>query len=741
MRARRPLAVAAVLALAVFPLAAWAKGGALVRGKLTFYEGSKNDWTELVAEGTWRAPMSPVWSEQTAWVSEKAQVFAGFEGSLRWRHHSLSKEELHLSKPPTKEELEYARRTQKSLDSSWGHQVTIDEDASDLGAMFDDHGRGASLGLLRFDADNGHLAIEPPRISALNNAVDRKDMVITAINLLGEKMDLPSSPSQSLWRGFFFDHGTWAPKGSSAQGKWIAPKNPDADPDDEPRETWVQWNFALREQDLEVLVFLDALPAPDGTGVDAWGDWLPRGGRDEQTAGAYLGVRAQVFGKDGTPTQRRAKFTFTLQNVSRQPGTCLNAPLAAAGARPAADLAFETRHNKHLAVFDEGQRAVSAEVGVSDRAVLSSFDWGAWGTVEVTAELEDGTALPKGRLKEKGSLTTIPLPWREGGSKIAAAWRQQQGFGGEADDWDGELVPRLNGLPGDGLTLYEEYRGLMVRGAHVRLEPEQKRRVRKLVVSNGAGAIGTSGLSILAAATKGPGDAASLRLVDVAGDELRREGDGSRSVNFNFDGETPRGGLQHGLAVVATAMKGSQTGLCVPISGVTLPHSPREVAEVDVSNAPIPAEQRAEATVTVAHELAHGLGALHHGDGDALYVPSRFTSSMNVRLFDIHGEAIALPWPSDGAMKRQEMAGAPHGQQSGDVGCLMHYSHYFSFAVHKGAGTTDYYSVPSISPGTKLCTSPAGTGYNQATPQRPALFGDAQAGRGNCLGTLRLKDW
>lgn len=93
--------------------------------------------------------------------------------------------------------------------------------------------------------------------------------------------------------------------------------------------------------------------------LDAYEEWLPQGRADEKSHDAVLGVSAQLVGKDGSPTQRRAKFTFSLKDVSRQPGTCLNHP--AQGATADLDLVFESTRNKHLAVFDDGQRAVSAE--------------------------------------------------------------------------------------------------------------------------------------------------------------------------------------------------------------------------------------------------------------------------------------------------------------------------------------------------------------------------------------------
>lgn len=82
------------------------------------------------------------------------------------------------------------------------------------------------------------------------------------------------------------------------------------------------------------------------------------------------------------------------------------------------------------------------------------------------AELEDGRVL-QGELKmgEEERVSDILIPKREKGSKVAFAWLQERGLSGVADGSDTDRQPvGKPGADGDGLTVYEEYRGFYVGG-------------------------------------------------------------------------------------------------------------------------------------------------------------------------------------------------------------------------------------------------------------------------------------
>jgi hypothetical protein len=178
-------------------------------------------------------------------------VYCGFQGTVSWTSHQYN------PPPPrhgelTKEEREALRKTVMRDDRTWKHQVKIDEDAIDLCAMFDDDGRGTSLGLLRFDYRSGHFAIEPPRASAWNNEVDRSGVTIKRENMLGEPMDPPPGKSIRISGGFFFDKGTWSPK-SGTSNRWDEPVDPESVPEgEEPEKRWVQWALTFKNKQPEV---------------------------------------------------------------------------------------------------------------------------------------------------------------------------------------------------------------------------------------------------------------------------------------------------------------------------------------------------------------------------------------------------------------------------------------------------------------------------------------------------------
>jgi hypothetical protein len=71
----------------------------------------------------------------------------------------------------------------------------------------------------------------------------------------------------------------------------------------------------------------------------------------------------------------------------------------------------------------------------------------------------------------------IPLPRDEDNNRIADAWQEEKGVTGLPEEWD-EAEVRGQSVKGDGLSLYQKYRGFVTATAggrsHVRLEPHEK---------------------------------------------------------------------------------------------------------------------------------------------------------------------------------------------------------------------------------------------------------------------------
>jgi hypothetical protein len=245
------VSLAAALATTVpsFPRAGGLTGahGEVIGGKITWYSGTTNAWKKVTVEATWRAPLYPAYAERTTWVSPSAFAFGGYDGVIHYRSHFLDPYQPDRSSL-SREEKEDLRKRLKRSEVSYDRAVHITKDASDMLAIFDKL-RG-SLGLLRVDPKNGHSAW----FDSANNNVDPRELHVEQVNMLGEPLEYrPPKTSQSLWRGGFFEHGTWAPGSTSSSGRWDAPLDADSAPDgEEPHRDWVEWSFELQKEAKKV---------------------------------------------------------------------------------------------------------------------------------------------------------------------------------------------------------------------------------------------------------------------------------------------------------------------------------------------------------------------------------------------------------------------------------------------------------------------------------------------------------
>jgi len=146
---------------------------------------------------------------------------------------------------------------------------------------------------------------------------------------------------------------------------------------------------------------------------------------------------------------------------------------------------------------------------------------------------------------------------------------------------------------------------------------------------------------------------------------------------------------------------------------------------------------QAEMENTVAHELGHGIGASHHGEGGAPLI-DRF-------LGDRHQPPAHIVYGSDGKIipdrpfQIRGLLGGLGSLSSGDEGCIMCYNSYYQWAVQRTAqGEYRYYAQQYRLPGRRFCTSAVGTGVNARTHKPASYFGNAE--RGNCLAQIGPKD-
>lgn len=472
-------------------------------------------------------------------------------------------------------------------------------------------------------------------------------------------------------------------------------------------------------------------------------DFIPRGGANEAAIGNAMPVRAFLRAKDGgAPRLHAASIRFDLVDVSREPGVSLNDPVA--GARTTPDLAFPDAQPTGATVSMEGQHAEIA--GTDDATVLvGSYDWGAHGALRVTAVLTNGLVVV-GRLEGADAFDTrLLIPKRAPDSRIADAWRQLVDFSGpDTEDTDFQVG---NPNAGDGLSAYEEYRGMRVRGMHSRQQtaigggPLLRPRFKDLVVENHLGDDARRGLARFQAST--------ITVVPLAAGELPE----SRLVNVNRASASL--GEQYGLRLVTGDLPDGVSGENRPIDllGKTPKRSTLvivdpagmaesfadQAAEAAQAGIPMPYTLSDEIANTIAHEIAHGVGAPHHGRPTAYAGHRVITSAMTSwHAYGVDGiEITRRPLELEGAV------GRPGNDASGDAGCIMAYTNFYTWAAINTFEPYAFYMTGVQPLGEHFCVSGDPTGMNvphaaHGGVEVPGFFG---ASSGGCLGAMRVRDF
>ncbi len=201
--------------------------------------------------------------------------------------------------------------------------------------------------------------------------------------------------------------------------------------------------------------------------------WIPQGNwQQPDRPGNTVTVYIRVHEKGDRAKPAKAKLQFALPSTSEEKGVCLNWPAGAAKSR-GLRLRQEDQEDPRIRVKDDTHAETSGEVE-DVTVVVSAFDYGAWGTLQVSGQ-KDGQNLP---VNVQGKATPdLIIPLDEDGNRIADAWEQKEGVQGYPATWDGAEVAGQT-AKGDGLELYAKYRGLLVLEAgariHKRLPPKEK---------------------------------------------------------------------------------------------------------------------------------------------------------------------------------------------------------------------------------------------------------------------------
>ncbi|PYK99611.1 MAG: hypothetical protein DME19_08050 [Verrucomicrobia bacterium] len=515
----------------------------------------------------------------------------------------------------------------------------------------------------------------------------------------------------------------------------------------------ILFTWELIGEQLEVVV------EPSGyTDSSAYEDWMPEGNlKDPNEPARPLLVKATLQTvAGGVPETKADGFTFELLNVSREPGVCMNWPNKEL-ADTNLDLRFDPSLNqppfvaKPLVWIDETMVETSETSGLTKaEAIVASYDFGGYGKLKVTAQV--GGVPIVGYLKTDPAKTPQPilLPKRAKTSHIADKWKKDNDVSSLPDDDDEENDPEGDGHTGDGLTLYEEYRGFAENGGHLQTDAKTKDLfVLDTIQTHNtlAGILNLawqSGLKVHYQLTTNEIDTTD------------------RLIDFNGSG----GGTQHGLIIVLASLgTNNVSGHAEPAPGYEGANStPGSKARIAISSNidyfdpgyslsdREPIDLMTRSSTTVSHELAHGCSVWHHGDRDNIHGVlwtvvnnpdgSRrvFEAGMAITVLNENGSPHAI------TVSTTNYVGLEHGQHSGVESCFMRY--YVAHAYESIDNSSVRYWVDKEIRGYDLCTSRLGTGVNDRTRDKPQpRYGDAYISpdgkiqRGNCRGQICVNDF
>jgi hypothetical protein len=487
-----------------------------------------------------------------------------------------------------------------------------------------------------------------------------------------------------------------------------------------------------------------AAPAAQGIGVEV-----------EEADPDFLTVNVVLQTKDGgTPQQQADKFLFELVRVSREPGATLNYPLDSTQAEEP-DLRFDPRSNppdKIKVTGTDGQNAETVQGPLTQAtATISSYDWGAWGELRVTAVLPGGRQIV-GHLEADPAQTNVRLPKRPPTSLIADAWKQAQGVTDLADTDDSENDPVGDGHKGDGLTLYEEYRGFYEKEEHIQGDPKKK----DFFIRNQVGWNTMAGIYYFAALS-------GLKVhPELWANQLTTD----RVINKNHR-EGPHVVDQHAVILtqgrqhwVSRAEGGPGTPKKIDKISLMWELNP-DVAGQTLDAQPVSAVMR---TRNIAHELLHAASVWHHGEGDSYVIWQREERNGKPIIMEYQtdqqgnktgqGTPVTIYLEPDGtgvdlgmepddtqfATGWKMYLGKTGGNHSGDENCVMRYTAAQAYVAppRRGEPNVRYYVGPVEQIGLRLCTLPTGTGVNSKDHVPQSRYGDAE--RGDCTHQIDVND-
>jgi hypothetical protein len=302
--------------------------------------------------------------------------------------------------------------------------------------------------------------------------------------------------------------------------------------------------------------------------------------------------------------------------------------------------------------------------------------------------------------------TELQLPLDADHDSIADVWERRH----SAFDADGDTdnIPGAVHL-GDGLTAFEEYRGIYSLGQFYRTDPEQK----TIFVHDYTGRrLGEIFKVHDFYAPKG------LQVYPVDGTEFRED-------VINYQATDSRRGEQYITVLIENPARPADVGWrsfadnWLTFAGVASHVGPPRRGLNAMALQYRIETRAAQPWEVVGHELGHLMGVAHHGDTDGSVVLDEPTAS--------------------GIAAGRQAVVVKGGQHSGDFNCIMKYESarlFCALPILPPYSSWFYDDYPrQARTVTALCTSPTGTGTNAGG----AWAGDATVG--NCTAQVRVRSY
>ncbi len=476
--------------------------------------------------------------------------------------------------------------------------------------------------------------------------------------------------------------------------------------------------------------------------------WLPMA-KGPETHGNAITFDVELRNPEGGKAKEKtAQFEIELLETSRHPGSTMNSPWT--GVAP--DLKILKANNPKLAeVSPDGQTAKTAKGLKSATITVSSFDGAAMGKLTVLARIDGEDTVLTAQLDSH--VTEVSIPYDLDGNTIADAWEEANDVMGKPLDTDEDAEPLGDRNNGDGLTTWEEYRGFLEDGKHIRTNPKKK----DLFICDQIGGRSKRGINRFAALTK----------LDVHHNLTVDELDYTRIINRNRSKDAPHVVDQHGLLIEGfdrtdewfIGMTWGGPGTPKSISRITLDNN---IANKITKTIGEDATKTYEYfTPIVAHELLHACNVWHHGERDEVVSWKAETFEGGRKFFYEYGNKDYAGHPEKGrpiyiiyengghhdkddswfSQPRLVYLGEHHGQHSGDEDCVMRYT--VSQAYKDQFGTSSRFWLnrgPQEIVGQGLCVLPTGTGVNKEGRKPRTRYGDADEGRGACADQICVND-